>query len=105
MSFNITFVGIFRQLEKLNTPLAGKWRVAALCISFCSIVINLSLGVIYFGKYNKKKHKRAFFMTEKLFCLHLHFNRLRLVDSCFVTRLFSVFYVQKHKSNLERGSR
>ncbi|XP_031550691.1 transmembrane protein 163-like [Actinia tenebrosa] len=40
--------GIFRQLEKLNTPLAGKWRAAALSISFCSIIVNISLGVIYF---------------------------------------------------------
>ncbi|KAK3741077.1 hypothetical protein QZH41_009875, partial [Actinostola sp. cb2023] len=40
--------GIFRQVEKLNTPLSGKWRTAALAISFFSIVINLALAVVYF---------------------------------------------------------
>jgi hypothetical protein len=46
-------------LEKVDTPLAGKWRTAALCISFFSIIVNLGLGVIYFGKYNIKIDTKA----------------------------------------------
>ena len=43
--------GMFRELNKVNTPLADKWRKAALLLSYLSVLVTLSLGVTYFGKF------------------------------------------------------
>ncbi|XP_032241347.2 transmembrane protein 163 isoform X2 [Nematostella vectensis] len=40
--------GIFHQVDKINTPLTEKWRLAAMGLSIASIIINLALGVAYF---------------------------------------------------------
>ena len=42
---------VFRELNKVDTPLADKWRKAALLLSYLSIVVTLVFGVVFFGKF------------------------------------------------------
>lgn len=63
--------GIFREPEKMDTLLEGRWRRTAIAVCYFSIVSTLALGITLFGKFCETNDTRYIY-TMATFAMFIH---------------------------------